>query len=142
MRLCTHCGCEKFYDPLEKHRSKASGFYLTRCWDCYKVYNAVKNIAWQKRNLDKHSAKSMKYKTAKLKRIPPWANLRIINDMYVHATRLGLEVDHIIPLNGELVSGLHVEDNLQLISKSENCSKSNRFDPTNFSPITGEPLCL
>ena len=36
-------------------------------------------------------------------------------------------VDHIIPLQGKIVSGLHVVDNLQVIPGSENSRKGNRF---------------
>jgi hypothetical protein len=40
-----------------------------------------------------------------------------------------LEVDHVIPLRGELVSGLHVHNNLQLLDHFANKIKSDKFDP-------------
>ena len=39
-----------------------------------------------------------------------------------------LQVDHIIPLQGELVSGLHVIENLQYLTEGKNKSKKNRIN--------------
>lgn len=58
---------------------------------------------------------------------PPWADLDKIKSIYRRARTEKLSVDHIIPLRGELVSGLHVENNLQLLSVSENSGKRNKF---------------
>ena len=68
------------------------------------------------------------YKAEKLNRTPLWANLKIIRDIYDCCPE-GCHVDHIIPLQGELVSGLHVENNLQYLSKEENLKKSNKYIP-------------
>lgn len=71
-------------------------------------------------------AKSMKYHSNKLKAIPKWANLESIKTFYANCPD-GCQVDHIIPLQGKKVCGLHVENNLQYLTKSENCSKGNRY---------------
>lgn len=67
-------------------------------------------------------------------RTPKWADMKAIGAIYEEAAkkrkRTGLEyhVDHIIPLNGYSVSGLHVADNLRVISARDNRAKGNKFD--------------
>jgi len=57
---------------------------------------------------------------------PPWANLAAIESIYASCPA-GMEVDHIIPLKGRNISGLHVETNLQYLKVSENRRKQNGF---------------
>ena len=57
---------------------------------------------------------------------PSWANIAKIKEVYKNCPG-GMEVDHIVPLNGTHVCGLHVETNLQYLSKVDNIKKSNKF---------------
>lgn len=80
-----------------------------------------------------HAAKR---KAARLQRTPPWADLEAILEVYQHAkdltrsTGVMHHVDHIIPLQGELVSGLHVQGNLRAIPWMDNIKKGNRVGET------------
>ena len=57
---------------------------------------------------------------------PAWANKTAIKEMYEAARSTGLHVDHIVPLKGKTVCGLHVENNLQLLPPRANRQKGNR----------------
>lgn len=61
----------------------------------------------------------------KLRAIPRWADLDAIKVIYEKCPP-GHHVDHIIPLKGRVVCGLHVAENLQYLTASENCRKSNK----------------
>jgi len=64
---------------------------------------------------------------------PPWADKQAIAKLYGEAKRLTEEtgvshvVDHVLPIKGRLVSGLHVHQNLRVTTWEENASKSNQF---------------
>jgi len=64
---------------------------------------------------------------AKLKCLSEW-DLFYIDEFYDIAQKRGLEVDHIIPIKHSKVCGLHVPENLQMLTRSENARKSNWFD--------------
>lgn len=79
-------------------------------------------------NKGKINAKTNKYRISKLQSIPKWVNLEKIKEIYTNCPK-GFHVDHIIPLQGKLVSGMHVETNLQYLPKEKNISKGNKFIP-------------
>jgi len=58
---------------------------------------------------------------------PAWADLDKIALIYEEAHSKGMHADHIIPLQGDSVSGLHVEYNLKILPKNFNLWKSNRL---------------
>jgi len=93
---------------------------------------------WCAANPHKVRAYSSKRRTAKLKAIPKWLteeDWQSMEDIGKEADRLTqetgvkYEVDHIHPLQGKLICGLQCPSNLQILTKSENCSKGNRFKP-------------
>ena len=68
------------------------------------------------------------------KAMPKWANTFFIQEIYALArlrTKLlgkVFHVDHILPLRGKNICGLHVENNLQILLGKDNLKKSNRIN--------------
>lgn len=81
---------------------------------------------WRLENPGKHCAKEMRRRASKLKATPKWANLAKIQEIYINCPK-GYHVDHIVPLKGLTVCGLHVEANLQYLPALDNIKKGNRF---------------
>ena len=88
---------------------------------------------WLKNNQHKNMMKKRGRDAAKLQRTPSWMNdghKLEIESIYRYCSALrsiGLkyEVDHIVPLQGKNVSGLHFPWNLQVITQQENRAKKN-----------------
>lgn len=68
------------------------------------------------------------YKSRLKNAMPLWADKDKIREIYKKARALGMHVDHIIPIRGKTVSGLHCEANLQLLSPMDNIRKSNHYE--------------
>ena len=102
--------------------------------------NRSKDKKWRDNNPDKVRDKWVRRRASKLNRTVSWSSIDKIKEIYSECDEVNLAaktagcassfvVDHIIPLRGKLVSGLHVETNLQIITADENYSKGNKFIP-------------
>ena len=93
------------------------------------------NREWNSKNKDVKAALSGKRRSAKLNRTPKWLTaddiehmqaLYSVAAMFQRESGIVYHVDHIIPLQGKFVSGLHVPDNLRVIPAVDNLKKSNK----------------
>lgn len=105
---------------------------------------------YQKANKEKRSAWNTKYnalnrhlsrinqanrKGKKLLATPAWADADAIKAFYLQAqqltesTGISYHVDHIVPLQSELVCGFHCQSNMEVITGSENSTKRNWYWP-------------
>jgi len=97
----------------------------------------LQQLVRQKARLPKAAAYEAARRALKIQRTPAWLTEidkeRIENEYQLAALQTKItgkpwHVDHIIPLQGELVSGLHVPSNLMAMLGSKNISKHNNFE--------------
>lgn len=157
-RSCLECCKEKRKKKYalnpEKFRKIRKEYYLKN-QDKEKATAKVRSAEWRKKNkghegtkeakrkwklnnVAKVRADTIKRRAAKLNRTPAWLTENdywMMEQAYeIAALRTKLfgfswHVDHIIPLQGDTVSGLHTPYNLQVIPWFENVSKANKFLP-------------
>lgn len=153
MKICITCKINKSLENFSKDKSRKDGHHNS-CKICNKIYresnsdyfreklsvwrmnNPEYASTWQKHNIDKVNASSAKRRALKLRATPDWLtkdDLDAIESFYTLSksiecnTGIKHHVDHIVPLQGENVCGLHVPWNLQILEASENIRKSNKF---------------
>ena len=99
----------------------------------YQASNKERRRANHKNWRDKNRGRVRKYNKSRklsiLTATPSWHESELIIKVYEKAVLFNMEVDHIVPINSNLVCGLHCWDNLQLLLKYENGSKSNLHWP-------------
>jgi hypothetical protein len=98
----------------------------------------LKSRMYAKNNPHKVAAISSKRRTKQKNATPIWSNIEMTKRIYKLRDRLNTlagyikyHVDHVIPLNAKLASGLHVHENLKIELASVNMSKRNTFEGVN-----------
>lgn len=86
---------------------------------------------WRATNPHKTRSYVAKRRAAKLQATPDWADIKAIEQIYADCPD-GHDVDHIVPLQGKTVCGLHVPWNLQPLVAKVNHSKSNKLNPADW----------
>lgn len=115
LKYCGNCNNVYILDNFRFNNTKSTG-KQSHCKECQ--YANTKNTQVHRQ------AKRRAYK---LNATISWANELKIKEIYKQCP-IGYQVDHIIPLQGEKVCGLHIEYNLQYLSAKDNQSKNNRFE--------------
>lgn len=126
-RACVTC------TRLKREEYETSSQYVT--WK--KKNKPLVAKKWRESNRGAVNSFTAKYRAVKLQRTPKWLTeeqVKEIKEFYKMAKELEKvfpwkqEVDHIIPLQGNNVSGLHVPYNLQIIPLNRNRSKGNKHE--------------
>lgn len=121
-----------YYDNQTKSQQYSRDWY-----EANKERHGAVAKNWSAGNRGKSNAIKQKYKAAKKRAAPPWLtewDIFVMEEYYHKADRLrqltGKEyhVDHIHPLQGKTLCGLHVPWNLQILPARVNIQKSNKVD--------------
>ncbi len=134
---------KRYYENPEKTRANARQYReahreqineSARKWYQENREKTLERAAeYQKANKGEINARIAARRAAKLQATPPWYDKAAVDSIYalcaIVTKRTGIEhhVDHIVPLTHPLVSGLHCHQNMQVLTESDNCSKSNTF---------------
>lgn len=144
-RVCLKCGKKKALKDFSKHASAKSG-YRSTCRKC----RSIESKQWYKENTARKAETSKNYyeankvealarsakRRAKLKNaIPSWYSIEDdieflslkekCRELY-EQTGILYEVDHIVPLQSDIVCGFHCKENWQILTRAQNRSKSNK----------------
>lgn len=132
---CKECAkvYQQTYAKINKQKIR---IYQQQKYEANKAAILASVKRYAQKNKGKINARNKKHKLGQQQRTPSWLNslhFKQIETFYIAAIKLtkelgiAFEVDHIVPLHGKNVCGLHVPWNLQVITKTQNIRKSNVF---------------
>lgn len=113
-KLCSSCKQVKSLSNFNNTKTYWDGLSYT-CKDCQSLY--------KKNNKQMYRNNSAKRRALLLNRTFPGVDKEI--RMFYLNCPINMQVDHIIPLQGKYISGLHVPWNLEYKTPSDNISKGN-----------------
>lgn len=129
-KICSKCGIEKSISEFNKDTRPARNLtHDSSCRVCKKEQKKLTARLHRATDL----ARGSRRRAYKLKASPKWADSKKILEVYKQRESITKEtgvmhhVDHIVPLQGKYVCGLHVDNNLRIIPALENIVKSNKF---------------
>lgn len=123
---------EKGQAYFKEYYLKNKDSYYERCKKWGKENPEQQRALWRKYYQTEHGRKRHAFQQAKrrakqLNATPKWADMAEIKKIYENCPP-GYHVDHIIPLNHQLLCGLHVPWNLQYLPAVENIRKNNKVE--------------
>lgn len=134
---CKSCSIiyEKIRWQKDKHKQQSEEKiqYRKEYYSKNKEKILQRSKEWAKNNLHKKRLYRSNRRAILLKANSLWSDKDFIKEIYKQASfmsnKYGIkyEVDHIIPLQGKFVCGLHNQFNLQIISITENRSKAAKY---------------
>ena len=133
-KTCHSESCKKYYE-----NNKEKVYAATEKW---KKNNAARikeqAVKTRKRNKANRTALQMKRHASKLQATPSWLTKEDLQEIQYHYNIAAYftwlsggfvkhHVDHIVPLQGKEVRGLHVPWNLQVMIAEDNIRKGNKL---------------
>ena len=125
-KLCINAAQRAWHASKPEAYKEALAKRQTARWLANKDKARELNSAWKARHPERVRREGALRYAPSRKAQPKWASNRAMEAIYERATVLTMltgvkhEVDHIIPLKGKNVCGLHVPENLQVLRKREN----------------------
>lgn len=119
--ICSNEDQRRLHGEVQREKNRA---YFKR--PEVRERNRQRQASLYEANPEVYRSISARCRAARLKRVPPWSETEAIREFYKNCPQ-GYEVDHIHPLLGKTISGLHVLANLQYLPKLENRAKGNKF---------------
>jgi len=122
---CKPCAISRSSNWYRKNKDKKRAYDAKRRDEKRQLYREASK-RWRDNNKASKRADTGLRRRRHRQRTPSWADLGAIKFFYECCPK-GCHVDHVIPLNGKNVSGLHVAENLQWLPAKKNLEKGNRI---------------